>query len=119
MNSKIIFGMGFVFIFVGLVFIIISFFIKKGEGMDLVAGYNSSDEEYRKKNKQILSKMCSLLFFIVGFITALFGLFSIAFHKEATNEAIHIMLLIYLVLLTISTLVFSISINILIKKGKK
>lgn len=102
----------------GLGFIIISFIIKKGEGLDLIAGYNTADEEFRTKYKKLVAKMGGMLFFTIGFLTALMGILAVIYNKELTKSAVQIGAIIYLIFLFILLLVFVITVNKGTKKVK-
>lgn len=101
MNSSFILGISILFVLAGIVFCILSFFIK--------------NSKYMKDDKSLIGKISGTVFFIIGFITVILGVLGIAYHKEATRVVVQFCILFYLFILMVMLFIFT----IMVGKGNK
>lgn len=101
MSNGFILAIGFIFLFVGIAFATVSFFLNNGH------------------EHKLISKTGGILFFIIGFMTAIIGLLTLAFHKEITKKTIQMGALFYLILLTVILCIFVAVVKVDSKKANK
>lgn len=94
------------FIIMGIVFCILSLFV-------------GSSSKGTSNSMLSMGKISSIIFFIIGFITVIVGLFGIIFHKEATKAAIQAVALVYILLLLILLIIFATIMKVVSKKDRK
>jgi hypothetical protein len=102
MNSNTLLALGIIFVIVGIVFAVFSFFIKNSPASAIP-----------------LNKCGGTIFFVIGFLTIVVGILGIGFHKEATRNAVQIVALLYILILMILIFIFTLIMNSANKKAKK
>lgn len=94
------------FVSMGIVFCTFSLLIGKG----------AKDAPH---DTSFLSKTGGIIFFIIGFVTVIVGLFGAIYHNEATKAAIQTVALIYILLLLILLIIFAALMKVNNKKERK
>ena len=91
MNPNALLLCGIVFLVVGLLFAGAGFWLRLPSSVQ----------------KAPISKVAGTIFYIIGSLTAISGLFAIAFHSEAKKTVVELCLLIYLSVVIILLVVFT------------
>lgn len=73
----------------------------------------------QKKNENAFVKASGGTFFVFGVITLVYGILALCFRKEITKLVAEIFALLYLVIITVITLVFNMRLNKTLKSQKE